>query len=425
MHPARGGGRFLHGMALTVAPCFMPPSQAAVSTVIVSCAGCLMNSDERRAARRKRRDEDRARRRAERIKDCTLERIADTDSLYQAQKEAARGVSWKSSVQKYQLRWLLNINRARHLIMEGGEVCRGFYEFDIYERGKKRHISSVHFSERVIQKSLTKNALMPAIIPSLIDNNTANIKGRGTSYAIKRVKQAMVKHYRKHGPDGYILQVDFKSYFASIQHGPVISMLESALDDERVIELAKHMIEVQGDVGLGLGSEPNQIYAIAYPSVIDHFITECCGVEAYVRYMDDFVCFHRDKVALQCILAVVKDKCAAIGLEVNEKKTHIIKMSRGFTFLKKRFSYSETGKVVVRPCRDSITRERRKLKKQARLVAEGKMTLEQMEQSYQSWRGSVMALDAHRTLLSMDALFSRLKAYIIGLHGDPPRSPDP
>lgn len=62
----------------------------------------------------------------------------------------------------------------------------------------------------------------------------------------------------------------------------------------------------------------------------------------------------------------------------------------------------------VKPCRDSITRERRKLKKMARMVADGIMTPEQVEQSYQSWRGCMKRLDAHRSVLAMDALYRSL-----------------
>ena len=85
-----------------------------------------------------------------------------------------------------------------------------------------------------------------------------------------------------------------------------------------------------------------------------------------------------------------------------------MKLSRGFVFLKKRFSYGEGEKVVVRHCRSSVTRQRRKLKKQAALVARGVMTVEQVNQSYQSWRGGMKRLDAHETVRRMDALYKQL-----------------
>ncbi|MBQ3300610.1 MAG: hypothetical protein IJH04_00390 [Eggerthellaceae bacterium] len=379
-----------------------------------------MNSEERREARRSRREERRAEKKAARNEGCTLEKVADLNSLYKAQREAARGVAWKGSTQRYQLDWLLNIARARRDILEGNEICRGFHEFDLYERGKMRHISSVHFSERVVQKSITQNAYVPAISPSFIFDNSANLKGRGTHFALKRVKEAMARHYRLNGPDGYVLQIDFKSYFASIAHQPVKDIIAEHIVDGRIVALGHHFIDVQGEVGLGLGSEPNQILAVGLPTSIDHMVSECCGLEYYGRYMDDSIAMDADKEALRATLALIRDRCRLLGIEVNERKTHIVKLSHGFTFLKTKFSYSETGKVVMRPCRDSITRERRKLKAHSRMVADGILTHEQAVQSYQSWRGSKLHIDAHGAVLRIDALFAQR----IGAMKDPPQVAD-
>lgn len=173
-------------------------------------------------------------------------------------------------------------------------------------------------------------------------------------------------------------------------------------------ELGAHFIDRQGEVGLGLGDEPNQVHAVAYLSPIDHFVTECCDVEAYGRYMDDLYAIHTDKEHLKMVAACIESLCLARGMRLNPRKTRIVKLSRGFTFLKKRFSYTETGKVLVRPCRTTITKQRRKLKAMAKLVAEGKMTREQAIQAYQSWRGGLLHLDAQKTVESMDALFREL-----------------
>ena len=307
-----------------------------------------MNSEERRAARRKRREERRAKAKAERVKPCTLEAVADLNSLCKASKQAAGGVMWKSSTQRYMKDYLRNAVKSRNDLLEGRDICRGFIRFDLWERGKLRHISAVHFPERVIQKSLSQNALVPAIVPTLITANSANIKGRGTDYALKLLKRHLADHWRRHRREGYILLGDFSDYFARIAHQPVKDQVASALLDPRVVALEHRLIDAQGEVGLGLGSEPNP------------------------------------------------------------RKTRVVKLSRGFTWLKKRIFYTETGRIVVKPCRDSITRERRKLKKMARMVADGVMTPEQVERSYQSWRGGMKRLDAHRSVLAMDALYRSL-----------------
>lgn len=126
----------------------------------------------------------------------------------------------------------------------------------------------------MVQKSLAQNALVPAIVPTLIAANSANIKGRGTDYALKLLKHHLADNWRRHGGDGYILLGDFSDYFARIAHDPVKEQVAAALLDPRVIALEHRLIDAQGEVGLGLGSEPNQICAVAYPNRIDHYVTE-------------------------------------------------------------------------------------------------------------------------------------------------------
>lgn len=382
-----------------------------------------MNSEERREARRRRREAERAEKRAKRLEGCTFDAMLDLNVLYKAQKEAARGVAWKGSTQRYQINWLLNINRTKKDLEAGRDICRGFHEFDTIERGKTRHISSVHFSERVPQKAISQNILVPALAPTLIDRNTANMKGKGLDYALRAMKRDLERFYKKHGKDGYILLGDFSNFFGSIRHDVVKSMIDKNIDDERAKELAFRFIDSQNKdgrgIGLGLGSEPNQIEAVSMPSPVDHFVTECLDSEGYGRYMDDFYLLHEDKEYLQACLVVIKDRCAALGITINDRKTHIVKLTKCFTFLKKRISFGPTGKVVMRPCRESITHERRKLKKQGALVAEGSMTLEDAVTSFQSWRGSILHLDAYRTRKDMDALFKKLFSEE-ALRKDPP-----
>lgn len=167
-------------------------------------------------------------------------------------------------------------------------------------------------------------------------------------------------------------------------------------------------IDAHGARGLGLGSEPNQILAVALPSPVDHLMLSLPGILASGRYMDDSYCIAIDKQTLWDALSRIEALCDDLGIIINRKKTRVVKLTRGFVFLKKRFSYGEGGKVVVRPCRSSVTRQRRKLKKQAALVAQGIMTVEQVNQSYQSWRGSMKRFCAHETVKRMDALYKEL-----------------
>lgn len=365
-------------------------------------AGCLLNSKERHEARYQRRKAKRQENKRKRVENFTLERVADVGNLTLAAYDAARGVDWKHSVQTYMCNLLPNVQRAHDDILAGKNICMGFTYFDLWERGKLRHIAAVRFPERVIQKSVSQNALAPALYATVTNGCSANIKGRGTDYALKRMKNQLAAWYRKHGTDGYILQVDFSDYFASIDHGVAKGIVSNALTDQRLVKLIHSLIDSQGEVGLGLGSEPNQSIAVCLPSRIDYLGLRCKGIEQSGRYMDDSYFIALDKATLWAFLAALRLESDRLHLTTNEKKTRLLKLSHGFIFLKKRFSFGENGRIIVRPCRKSITKERRLLAKHKKLVLNGRMTLQDMRTSFVSWRGSMKRCNSYAVVQRME-----------------------
>ena len=86
--------------------------------------------------------------------------------------------------------------------------------------------------------------------------------------------------------------------------------------------------------GSGLEAKQVQIFAVTYPSKIDHYIKEVLRIKGYARYMDDSYLIHKDKGYLKKCLEDLKGKFAEVGIVLNPKKTRIVKLSKGFTFLK-------------------------------------------------------------------------------------------
>lgn len=337
-----------------------------------------------------------------------FEMVASIDSLYKAAHESANGVKWKHSVQRYMLNIFPNIAQTRKELLAGKDMRKGFIEFVINERGKERYIQSVHFYERVVQKSLCMFSLYPTLTHNVILDNYASQKGKGTHFAIKRLTKFLTEHYKKYGNNGYILLVDFKNYFASIPHDILKQNIRRNFTDEKIIKLADDFIDAFGERGLGLGSETSQINAIVHINAIDHYIKEVARIRGYGRYMDDSYLIHHSKEYLEELLEILKRMYEAYGVKINTKKTYITDLKHGFTFLKTRIYLTDSGKVVRKPCRYSVTRERRKLKKQAKLLAQGFITFEQINNSYQSWRGSMRHRNARKTVHNMDLLFNKL-----------------
>lgn len=368
-----------------------------------------MTSEERREMRYQRRKAQRAGKKAAQyaLNDC-FEWVFSYDHLYHSYKMCRRGVAWKGSVQKYITQAPLNVAQTYNRLHTGKFKSSGFYEFDIMERGKQRHIRSVTIGERVVQRCLRDYALVPMLSRTFIYDNGASMQKKGYTFAAKRLTQHLQQHYRKYGTEGYVLLFDFSKFFDRVSHRLIKGILRKEFTDERIIALTEHFIDAFGSVGVGLGSQISQIFALASANRLDHYVKEVCRIKGYGRYMDDGYLIHPDKAYLQKCLEEIKALCAELEITLNTKKTQIVKLSHGFTFLKIRYYLQPNGKVVKKIYRRSVTKMRHKLKSFRDLIDRGIMSYEDVYQSFQSWRAYALNFNAHRTVLSMNALYNSL-----------------
>lgn len=337
-----------------------------------------------------------------------FENVISIKSLYNAARKASNGVKWKASVQRYLLSILFKISRTRKDLLDGKDIRQGFIEFDICERGKRRHIKSVHFAERVVQKSICANALYPVLTHNVIYDNCASQKGKGTHFAGKRLEKHLRWFYKRYNRNGHILLIDFKGYFESIPHDIVKKNYRKFFSDERLLQLADTFVDAFGDRGLGLGSETSQINAVAHINYVDHYIKEQKRLHCYSRYMDDSYIIHQDKKFLENLLNELEALYQSFGITVNRKKTKIVPLSDSFTYLKTRYHITDTGKIIKKPSQDSVVRQRRRMKRQATLVLKGLMTSTDVLIGLTSWVGSMIHRHARKTIFNMKKLYKEL-----------------
>ena len=320
-----------------------------------------------------------------------------------------RNVNWKASVQNFMREVYFNVYKIYNELHKGTFKVKCTYEFDTYERGKRRHIRSIHIRERVVQRCLCDYCLLPILEKTFIYDNCASLKGKGLTFAINRVVAHLQKHYRQYGTEGYVLLFDFSDFFGSIDHNMIMEQVKQYITDERLLHLIYTFIKMyKGDVGLGLGSQISQTLALLAVSPIDHLIKDKYQVKHYVRYMDDGMIIHNDKAFLQFLLKEIEKKATQLGLTINKNKTRIIKLNNGFTFIKKKISINDNGEINIRISRRSITRMRRKLKAMKNFHDRGLAELEDIETMYQSWRGLTLKHDSYNSVKSMDKLYNSL-----------------
>ena len=245
-----------------------------------------MTSEERREGRYQRRMAARRRKIQERNK--PFEEVFSFENLYKGYLRSRKGVMWKASTQVYKANALPNIRKTQLALLSGTWKSKGFVCFDLYDRGKLRHIRAVHISERVVQHALCDELLTPAIMPSLIYDNAGSIKGKGMDFSLRRCRKHLSQAIRKYGRDNlYVLLYDFKGYFDNIDHDQAMKLMEKYVEDPRCLKLVRQLIDDFGEVGVGLGSQVSQTIATAIPNRIDHYCKETLRLKYYGRYMDD------------------------------------------------------------------------------------------------------------------------------------------
>lgn len=352
----------------------------------------------RRKGRRERRDL----KRNKNNKEYKIGDIANNSVLYESFKLSSKGVMFKESVQRYRLNVFFKNYELKQKMLNDKDVRQGLIEFVRNDRGKPRNISSIHFSERIAQTAVCRFILQPRFFKTLIKENSASQKGKGTLFAAKLLEKHLREFYKKHD-SGYILLIDFKKYFENIDHGKVLEFYDKYFKDEILKNLCKRFVTIYPK-GLGLGSEVSQFNAIIYLNKIDHYIKS--NFKYYGRYMDDSYIISENKEELENFLEELKILYSDLKIVLNEKKTMIIPLNQHFTFLKTRHKITESKKIIKKPCRSCIVRERRRLKRQLKLVLKGILNISHIKISVASWKGSMLHRHARKSVYEVEKIFN-------------------
>lgn len=294
---------------------------------------------------------------------------------------------WKTSVSQFELNALKNTAIAIQEIESGSYRLSPYQEFEIFEP-KKRHITATRIKDRQIQRNLCDTMLYKQITKSFIYDNCACQIGKGTQFAMKRLKQHLGKFYRANkSNDGYVLKCDIHHFFESINHDVLKAELRRRIDDDWACNMVNDIVDSFGAKGIGLGSQVSQLVALMYLDKLDHFIKERLKIRYYVRYMDDFILIHKDREYLKYCLMQIREHLAEIDLTLNSKTT-IHKLKQGVCFLNWKYILSETGRVVMLQNSHRLAKKRRKIKA---MLQKG--------------------IDVKETILSMTAHLSKGNAY--------------
>lgn len=368
-----------------------------------------MNSKERHEARYLRRKARREAKLHERQKAVgALAEAMRYSNLYNAGKAACKGVRWKTSTINFELRIFSRTARTHRRLMQKKWRSKKPCTFMLTERGHLRKIDAPHIEDRQVHKAFCRYVLRPLYYPHMIYDNGASMENKGFSFAINRLISFLRRWYRLNGTDGYAVSVDFKGYFPNAPHKTIEGIHDRLIADPDLRELADYLLNVFGPIGMALGVETSQTEAGILPNRIDHTMKDHERVKCLERYMDDTSFLVKTKEEAAQRLDTMREATTHEGLIMNEAKTHVTPLTGWFRYCQWRFHMTDSGGLVIKPSRRSVTNMHHKLNAFKRLVDKGEMTIECVCNDYNCWKAYVKKSNCHNILLKANRHFYRL-----------------
>ncbi len=265
-----------------------------------------------------------------------------------------------------------DIDYEENLIELWEEVKSGDYKisptsFFIVEKPVKREICASSFRDRVIHHLIVMK-LEKMFEREFIYDSYSCRKGKGTLFGINRLNKFIRKITHNYNRDAYVLKLDIKSYFMSINKLILLEKLENFLklkyiynDKEKLIWLcqliilndatnnctikcsyskwdglpkSKSLFHTNENCGLPIGNYTSQIFSNFYLNSLDHFVKSKLKIKFYGRYVDDFFLLSTSREELKdCIPKIQEFLKNNLQLELHPNKIYLQNITHGVEFL--------------------------------------------------------------------------------------------
>jgi hypothetical protein len=335
-----------------------------------------------------------------------FETLTDFGNLRNSFYKSLKGKGKKNSALKFKYRALSNLyDMKQELISHTYEISP--YTKFIVSEPKQRVVMSGSFRDKVLQHCLCDYVLLPKMAEIFLLDNYAGQIGKGTLFGLNRLSENLTNFYNEYGTEGYILKCDITKFFYSIDHNVIKGLVHKYFEDPDIQWVCDLFIDSTDGYGLPLGNQCSQVFALMYLNELDYFIKDVLGCKYYGRYMDDFYLISNDKEYLKWCLKEIEKFLIDFHLTLNNK-TEIVPIRKGIRFLGFHTYITEDGKIIRKLTGDNKRQIKKKLRKNAKLVNEGKMTREKFDEKYNSWKNHASHGNCYKLICSMDSFVESL-----------------
>lgn len=371
-----------------------------------------------------------------------------TPNLYTAFRAACKTSPYKKTTMQFAERRLTEIARAQEELHARTWSITPMPAFRITERGRPREIRGNYPYDRMILHSYLDYALAPELSRKLIYDNYASQEGKGTSLARQRFEMFLHECFRRYGTNAFRIQMtDLSKFYDNVQHAKLKNtireniewdsfhsyMIDEILRSFRVdvsyMTDAEHVgcmetkynslehaliprVLLTGekwmDKSIDIGNHASQIFSIFYPTRADTYVKCVKSIRPYGRYMDDSFIMSDSVEQLRDVMGGLREIYADLGLYINENKTQMVRADHDFKWLGRIYRVTNTGKVLMKPQQEIITRERRKLKKYASMLDDNVLQFDYIFNQFRAWQGVFYPVMSKEQRSTMDRLYDDL-----------------
>lgn len=256
-----------------------------------------------------------------------FEQAVSFEHLLRAYYKARRGTRKSARLCSFGFHLEKELLQLQQELREGVYRPRPYRHFEVRDP-KHRLISVADFRDRVVHHSIV-GVLEPMYERCFIYDSYATRKGKGAHAAVFRAQQFLRRN-------DWFLKTDIHKYFDSIRHDLLLEQLARKTRDKQLLSLIGRVLANggSGGVGLPIGNLTSQFFANVYLNDFDHWVRGGLGAGDYVRYMDDFVVFGRDRSQMKVFRDSIRDWLFdRLSLRLKEDATFINGRDNGLSFL--------------------------------------------------------------------------------------------
>lgn len=333
--------------------------------------------------------------------------ITSEENIYKAylQTQKSKG-KYKKQAMVFALNETYNLKILRDSLINGTYEFGEYTRFTVYEP-KERIVDAPTYIDKIVQIAIN-NVLKEIYYPCFIHDSYSCIDEKGTHACAIRIQKFIKRAKWKYGDEAYIVKIDVKKFFYSINRETLKEILPKKIKCEKTLELLYKIIDSADDIsllGLPLGNTLSQIGANIYMNEVDQFAKRKLGIKFYARYADDIIIAVKNKeeaIAIRDeVTGFIEEK---LKLEANKNKTKIFPINQGVNAIG--YKIYATHMLLRNDCKKKI---KRKAKKMRRLLIKKKIKKEKAEQILNSWKGHAEYANSYNFIQSLIERFDYIE----------------